>query len=100
MKSGVLRLQRPGVVTLHHDDEDMRRLWTAVAWSDSLETIVEIPCILGRAPKDCHGSAANIAIRQEYFKAGRPLHRVFLPDRVAQREERIEHDLVQKGVAG
>src|SRR4051794_34027417 len=96
---GVLGLQGPSVVTLHHNNEDVgwARTWTARR--NPFDAIIQGRGVFRLGIKGSR-SCPNIAIGQKDLEPGRSLHDCLLPNRPAQCEEWIEHDLVEKNVPG
>ena len=77
----------------------MGRRSARVSWRSSFETVIQCRSVCRLRIKRGRG-AANISIGQKIPQTGGFLHRRFLPDRVTQREKRIEDDLVEKQIAG
>src|ERR1700726_3161991 len=99
MKAGVLRLHRPRVVALHHNNEDVSWARTWTSGRDPFEAIIQRLNIFRRGIKSSR-SRPNITIGQKDLEPGRPLHGCLLPNRPAQREEWIEHNFIEKYIPG
>ena len=99
MQRGELRLHRPRVVALHHDDEDVLRAGLDSTRCAAFEAGVDVR---GVAPlrEQRAGRRSHVAVGEERADSGGRLERQVVLDRGVQREERIRHELVEQHVAG